>query len=103
MARSSPGKAKIIIVIIWIVSLISACPWAIYTKVNYLEYNGEDLEEASYCTVPHNKENWGSLYLMLASTVVYFVLPMITVIILFARLFIDCFKFVLLSSLMQTR
>ena len=88
-ARSSPRKAKTIIVRIWIISFLSACPWARYTKVNYLIYDGVELEESSWCSIPFNEENIGSLYLMLASTLVYFLVPMITVSVLYIRLFIN--------------
>ena len=59
--------------------------------MNYLEYNGEDLEEASWCSVSHTEENWVSLYLMLGSTIIYYLLPLVTVTVLYIRLFILMF------------
>ena len=91
MTRSSPGKAQVSIVKIWIFSIACACPWGYFSKVNYLEYNGEDLEEASWCSVSHTEENWVSLYLMLGSTIIYYLLPLVTVTVLYTRLFILMF------------
>ena len=34
MARSSMGEARKIILLIWIISFISALPWAMFTKVS---------------------------------------------------------------------
>ena len=33
LSRSSMGKAKKIILLIWIISFLSALPWALFTKV----------------------------------------------------------------------
>ena len=74
------------IVRIWIISFLSATPWALYTKVNYLVLDGALLEETSWCSIPFNEENIGSLYMMLATTLVYFLVPMITVTFLYIRL-----------------
>lgn len=57
-----------------------------YTKVNYLIYDGAILEETAWCSIPFNEENIGSLYMMLATTLVYFLVPMITVSVLYVRL-----------------
>ena len=62
LSRSSTGKAKKMIGLIWLISFISASPWAFFTKVNYLAYDGSILEESAWCSIPFNKETRGSLY-----------------------------------------
>lgn len=64
---------------------MSASPWAMFTKVNYLVYEGENLEQSSWCSIPFNEENIESLYMMLFTTVIYFLVPMFTVLILYIR------------------
>ena len=85
LANSTPGKAKKVILKVWLISFISAAPWAMFTKVNYLIYKGKELEESSWCSIPFNEENIESLYMMLFTTVVYFIIPMFTVLILYIR------------------
>jgi neuromedin U receptor 1 len=85
LSRSSTGKAKKIIAWIWLISFMSALPWALFTKVNYLVYNGKIVEESAWCSIPFNEETTGSLYMMLASTVIYFFVPMVVVTLLYTR------------------
>ena len=58
-------------------------------------YDGVELEESSWCSIPFNEENIGSLYLMLASTLVYFLVPMITVSVLYIRLVINWLNYII--------
>ena len=85
LARSSTGQAKKMIALIWSISFMSASPWAFFTKVNYLIYEGEILEESAWCSIPFNEETSGSLYMMLGSTVIYFFAPMVVVTLLYTR------------------
>ena len=79
------GKARKVILKIWIVSFLSAAPWFPFTRVNYLIFNNEQLEESAWCSVLFNEENVGSVYLMLFSTLIYFVLPLMLVTVLYIR------------------
>ena len=85
LARSSTVQARKVICCIWIISSFSAAPWAFFTKVNYLEYDGTILEESAWCSIPFNEETTGSLYMMLGSTVIYFFVPMVVVTLLYTR------------------
>ena len=71
--------------LIWSISFLSAMPWAFFTKVNYLEYDGTILEESAWCSIPFNEETSGSLYMMLGSTILYFFIPMVVVTLLYLR------------------
>ena len=84
-ARSSTSKAKKVVMFIWVTSVLSALPWSFFTKVNYLTYKGRPLMESAWCSIPFNEENSASLYMMLISTIVYFVLPLITVVFAYLR------------------
>ena len=86
LSRSSTGKAKKIIAWIWLISFMSAFPWALFTKVNYLVYKGKIVEESAWCSIPFNEETTGSLYMMLGSTVIYFFVPMVVVTLLYTRI-----------------
>ena len=79
-------QARKIIIFIWAISFMSASPWAFFTKVNYLTYEGEILEESSWCSIPFTESSSGSLYMMLCSTILYFLLPLAIVIVLYSRI-----------------
>ena len=85
LSRSSLGGAKKMILLIWSVSLGSAAPWSLFTKVNYLEYNGTVLTQSAWCSIPFNEETSGSLYIMLGSTTIYFFTPLCVVSLLYYR------------------
>jgi len=90
-AKKFKGKQKRrhtasrLIIIIWITSLITALPWSYFTKVNYLQFKGKILLNSAWCSVPFD-ENTGSLYMTLACTLVFFILPIIIVTILYIRI-----------------
>ena len=86
LARSSTVEAKKVICCILIISSCSAAPWATFTKVNYLTYNGHTLEDSAWCSIPFNEESTESLYMMLGSTILYFFIPMLVVTLLYTRL-----------------
>ena len=54
-------------------------------QVNYLVYEGRELEESAWCSIPFNEEGIGSMYLMLAATTLYFLVPMVTVTFIYIR------------------
>ena len=65
-------------------SLTSSALWH-STQVNYLYFNSEPLEDSAWCSIPFTEENIGSVYLMLSYTTIYFIIPLITVTILYIR------------------
>ena len=80
------GRAKRVIVLIWCPSLVSTYPWAIFAKVNYIQYEGRDLEESAWCSMPfHQPDQQTSLYFTIASTLLYFVVPFTIVFVLYLR------------------
>ena len=64
---------------------MSATPWALFTKVNYLTYNGKIVEESAWCSVAFTEDSRSSLYMMLGSTVVSFLAPLALLVALYAR------------------
>ena len=64
---------------------MSATPWALFTKVNYLTYNGRIVEESAWCSMAFTEEGMASLYMMLASTVVFYLAPTALLVALYAR------------------
>ena len=48
-------------------------------------YEGRELAESAWCSIPFNEEGIGSMYLMLAATTLYFLIPMVTVTFIYIR------------------
>ena len=48
-------------------------------------YEGQDLAESAWCSIPFTEEGIGSMYLMLAATILYFIIPMVTVTFIYIR------------------
>ena len=91
-SRTGVGRARRVILIVWISSAVSAFPWAIFAKVNYIQYDGEDLAQSAWCSMPFHKEDLDKtpLYFMVASTFLYFVIPFTIVFVLYIRLVLSC-------------
>ena len=55
--------------------------------MNYLtnEYTGEVIAESGWCAIPWNDDTQVPLYLMIASTVVAFIIPFTLVIVLYFK------------------
>ena len=85
LARSTTGQAKKVIFLIWILSFASAAPWTFLTKVNYLTYNDQLLEESAWCSIPFTEEESISLYMMMLCTLIYYLIPLIIVATLYTR------------------
>ena len=85
LARSSVGEAKKIVLLIWVVSLVSALPWSMFTKVNYLVFNNQTLLQSAWCSIPFNEQSSASLYMMLTTTIIYFFAPMVIVTLLYTK------------------
>ena len=76
----STKRTKRNILIIWTVSLLAACPWAFFNKVNYLEWKGKAMKYASWCGIPFNEDqSFSGFYMFLFSSLFFFLIPLITV------------------------
>ena len=86
-SRTGVGRARWVILIIWIASVISAFPWSIFAKVNYIQYEGQDLEQSAWCSMPFHEEDLDTtpLYFTIGSTFLYFVVPFTIVFVLYLR------------------
>ena len=86
-SRTGVGRARRVILLIWVSSAVSAFPWAVFAKVNYISYQGEDLAQSAWCSMPFNDRDLDKtpLYFTIASTVLYFVVPFTTVFVLYLR------------------
>ncbi|KAI4486169.1 hypothetical protein M0802_012512 [Mischocyttarus mexicanus] len=71
----------------WIVALIFAIPFALYTTVNYVEYppeSGRYSEESALCAMlSHNMPNF-PLYEL--SCIIFFLIPMVFIVVLYVRM-----------------
>ena len=61
-----------------------------HVQVNYLEWQGEVLREASWCSIPFNESlddtTQSSFYMIIASTIFFFIIPFIIVCCFYARI-----------------
>jgi len=87
-SRSGAGRAKRMILLVWVVSLVSALPWSMFAKVNYIQFEGRDLEQSAWCSMPYNEEAPDNmpLYVTVAATFLYFVVPFTIVLFLYLRI-----------------
>ena len=90
------------ILLIWVSSAVSALPWSVFAKVNYIKYEGEDLVQSAWCSMPFNEGDLDKtpLYFTIASTLLYFVLPFTTVFVLYLRLVTNWQKLLVLQLIM---
>lgn len=74
------------IIIIWSLSLIGATPLALFTRINYLYYDNSPLFESAWCGLPFNEPDrtWESI--MLASTIIFFMIPLTLLSLLYYRI-----------------
>lgn len=87
-AMSGLERAVKIIAMLWVVSLVSAAPFAVYTRINYLDYppgSGNLTEESGICAMlaENVPPNW-PIYEI--SSILFFLLPMVVILILYARM-----------------
>uniref|UniRef100_T1JJP1 G-protein coupled receptors family 1 profile domain-containing protein n=1 Tax=Strigamia maritima TaxID=126957 RepID=T1JJP1_STRMM len=85
---SSLPRVNRIIGVTWILSLVSAIPFSVFTRVYYTDFppnSGQWLEESAICSIPLTK---GSEYrpLLLFSSLVFFLLPMCLIVCLYIRI-----------------
>ena len=84
--KSNTRTARKVIILIWITSFLTALPWIFFSKVNYLYLDGKRLEQSSWCSVPFDKQNSGSLNMVLATMIIYYLIPIITVLTLYLKI-----------------
>lgn len=54
-------------------------------QVNYLVYDNKTLTQSAWCSIPFNEQPTGSVYMMLASTIIYFFAPLFIVGLLYTK------------------
>ncbi|XP_077493048.1 neuropeptides capa receptor-like [Amblyomma americanum] len=85
---SSLTRAVRIIAIIWVVSLVSAVPFAVYTRVNFVDFpvgSGRVVPESAFCALPMDTTAV-SLPLLQCSTFAFFCLPMTLIAVLYLKI-----------------
>ncbi|GFT59319.1 neuropeptides capa receptor [Nephila pilipes] len=91
--KSKVKRAFRNIVIIWIVSFITAAPYGLFTKVNYITLeDGEQIMESAWCGFPFNDPNRKWETLMLCSTFLFFVVPMTLISVLYFRISLTLYR-----------
>ncbi|KDR15327.1 Neuropeptides capa receptor [Zootermopsis nevadensis] len=85
---SSPRTALRVIAILWCVSLLSATPFAVYTRINYVEYppgSSYQVAESAFCAMLDQAvpSHWPMYEL---SALIFFISPMVIIIILYVRM-----------------
>ncbi|XP_047351516.1 uncharacterized protein LOC124949830 [Vespa velutina] len=71
----------------WSIALVSAIPFAIYTKVNYVEYppkSGNCSAESAICAILSN--NMPNFPLYEISCIIFFFLPMLVILVVYTRM-----------------
>ncbi|XP_054709125.1 neuromedin-U receptor 2-like [Uloborus diversus] len=88
--KSKLSRAIRNIGIIWLGSILSAIPYAVFTRVNYLTTNGQEdgdlIPESAWCGFPFHKPQRQWETLMLCSTFVFFVMPLSMITALYVRI-----------------
>ncbi|XP_023710114.1 neuropeptides capa receptor isoform X1 [Cryptotermes secundus] len=85
---SSPRIALRVIVVLWCVSLLSAAPFAVYTKINYVEYppgSSHQIAESAFCAMLDQAlpSHW-PMYEF--SAFLFFLGPMLIIVVLYIRM-----------------
>ncbi|XP_065073430.1 melanopsin [Ochlerotatus camptorhynchus] len=70
---------------LWVVSLFSAVPFAVFTDIDYIEYppTQEKIEDSAFCAMLSNPEG---IPLWELSTCLFFAVPMVVMIVLYGRM-----------------
>ncbi|XP_042892291.1 neuromedin-U receptor 2-like isoform X2 [Penaeus japonicus] len=76
-----------VVPIIWLVALLAATPWGYYHQVNQLSLpSGTLLQESAWCAVPFHDVSCNWAWLMWASSVGAFILPMGVLVTLYCKI-----------------
>ncbi|XP_066903346.1 neuropeptides capa receptor-like, partial [Halyomorpha halys] len=85
---SSLARVLKIIMAAWLVALLCALPFAVYTTVNYIDYppySGNILEETAFCAMLEgNIPEWLPIYEL--STLLFLIIPIIIIVILYTKI-----------------
>ncbi|XP_070501225.1 neuropeptides capa receptor [Chironomus tepperi] len=78
-------RAVRIIAALWVVSFVSAVPFAVFTKIHYLKYpkTNQDIPDSAFCAMLDNPDKFPLWEL---STCIFFAFPMVIMIILYGRM-----------------
>lgn len=85
-AMSGFQRAVRIIAALWIIAFLSATPFAVFTTVDYLEFpeeSGNLVDESAFCGMLTQPDNWP---LSEISTIVFFIVPMLVIMVLYIRM-----------------
>ncbi|XP_055915033.1 neuropeptides capa receptor [Eupeodes corollae] len=84
-AMSGFKRAIRIVAALWVISFISAIPFAILTKIDYLKYPPDNttIEKSAFCAMLDYPEGFPLWEL---STCLFFVIPMVLIMILYGRM-----------------
>lgn len=91
---SSLPRAVRVIVVIWAIASIIALPYPLHTRTFYMAYNpvtSEPIPNSLVCNIPF-KWHRKMTYMFQVSTFVFFVLPMIIIIVMYVRIGITLSK-----------
>ncbi|BES90432.1 7 transmembrane receptor (rhodopsin family) [Nesidiocoris tenuis] len=85
-SMSGLHRAVKIIAVLWIISLLGASPFAIFTRINYLDYpknSGNFLDETGFCAMlAENVPQGFPIYEL--SFIIFFLVPMLIIIVLYS-------------------
>lgn len=70
-------------VLIWLLGLLGAVPLALYTRINYLYIDDEPLIESAWCGLPFNDPDRTWETIMLTSTIIFFIFPLLIICLLY--------------------
>ncbi|KAG5679782.1 hypothetical protein PVAND_009320 [Polypedilum vanderplanki] len=78
-------RAVRIIAALWVVSFLSAVPFAVFTKIHYLTYpkTNQEIPESAFCAMLDNPDKFP---LWEVSTCIFFAFPMVIMVILYGRM-----------------
>ncbi|KAF4519308.1 hypothetical protein B566_EDAN005247, partial [Ephemera danica] len=82
-------RASRIIGALWLISLLCAAPFAYYMTIHYLEFppnSGQIVEESAFCAMLETPENFP---IYEASSFIFFVVPMLVLVVLYTRMAIQ--------------
>ncbi|XP_064489941.1 neuropeptides capa receptor-like [Ornithodoros turicata] len=85
---SSLSRAMKILAVAWIAAIASALPFALYTRVNFVDYpqgSGRTVPESAFCSLPMDSHDV-SRPLLQFSTFAFFCLPMTIIVVLYLRI-----------------
>lgn len=74
------------IALIWIISIVGALPLVLLTRVNYLEFNQKKLKQSAWCGLAYNEPDKRWELIMLLSTIIFFLIPLIIITYLYYKI-----------------